>query len=84
MPFSLGLWILFKNQIIPRTQGVKFLSNRKHVWSINQSVFGRFFQVMGVGNCHFDTVSVGLHWVAPDIVPEGNQCEALPCMQTIK
>ena len=33
IPFSLGLWILFKNQIKPRTQGVKFHSNREHAWS---------------------------------------------------
>jgi hypothetical protein len=42
IPFSLGLRILFKNQLKPRTQGVKSHSNHKHVWSIDQSSFGRF------------------------------------------
>jgi hypothetical protein len=40
--FSLGLKIFFKNQLKPRTQGMKSHSNHKHVWSIYQSSFGRF------------------------------------------
>jgi hypothetical protein len=42
IPFSLGLRILFKNQLKPRTQGVKSHSNHKHVWSIDQSSLGVF------------------------------------------
>ncbi len=80
IPFSLGLWILFKNQIKPRTQGVKFHSNREHVWS---GPVGVLCQAIVVSNSHVDIVSAELHRVAPDIVPEWNQGEALPCMQTI-
>jgi hypothetical protein len=74
------LWILFKNQIKPRTQGVKLHSNREH---FSKNKFGVFCWVLVAGDGRVDTVSAELHWVAPDFVPEENQCEALPCMQTI-
>ncbi len=50
-------------------------------WGAGGGVVGRGWS--GVKNSHFDTVSAELHRVAPDFVPEGNQGEALPCMQTI-
>ena len=55
-------------------------SNREHVWS---GPVGVFCQAIVVKNSHVDTVSAELHRVAPDFVPEGNQGQALPCMQTI-
>jgi hypothetical protein len=68
------MWILFKNQIKPRTQGVQIsLQPRTRlVWPT--LLVGVFCQAIVVRNSHVDITSAKLHRVAPDIVPEGNQC----------
>jgi hypothetical protein len=63
--------MIFSNRLISRCE--HFSKNK----------LGVFCWVLVAGDGRVDTVSAELHWVAPDFVPEENQCEALPCMQTI-